>query len=53
MVQNIIVDFKVLPAKARCSKCKAEIEIPPTKDLKETMRKIKELEKQHENCEEV
>lgn len=53
MGKNIVIDFEVHPAVAKCSKCKVEVMIPPIQNLKEIMRRIEELEKQHENCEEV
>lgn len=50
MESNIIVDFTVIPAKAKCVKCGQEVELEPKKHIKETMAQIKQLELAHKDC---
>ena len=49
-MNNIEVDFSKQPAVAKCKICGTEVELLPTANVNETMKKIKEIEKAHETC---
>lgn len=49
-MNKIIVNFTVVPAKAKCTVCQVEIEIPVQTKISETLKVVKEFEDKHKTC---